>query len=176
MAGWHHWLDGRWVSVNSGSWWRTGRPGVLRFMGSQRVGHDWATDLIWKQCLKTLDEWSKWMSEDCRERMEQGGKLATGHLSSYLSIFLMLAPSVFSFPLMSLQQSNCVWVSSTFLLGTSSKLSPSFLAEFLSGIVYPWSPLPAFHSLLDLLPSGFSPHLPQNLLASGQQWGARCQV
>ena len=36
-----------WVSVNSGSWWWTGRPGVLRFMGSQRVGHDWATDLIW---------------------------------------------------------------------------------------------------------------------------------
>ena len=35
-----------WVSVNSGSWWWTGRPGVLRFMGSQRVGHDWATDLI----------------------------------------------------------------------------------------------------------------------------------
>ena len=33
--------------VNSGSWWWTGRPGVLRFMGSQRVGHDWATDLIW---------------------------------------------------------------------------------------------------------------------------------
>ena len=30
------------------SWWWTGRPGVLRFMGSQRVGHDWATDLIWK--------------------------------------------------------------------------------------------------------------------------------
>ena len=36
-----------WVSVDSGSWWWTGRPGVLRFMGSQRVGHDWATDLIW---------------------------------------------------------------------------------------------------------------------------------
>ena len=28
-------------TVNSGSWWWTGRPGVLRFMGSQRVGHDW---------------------------------------------------------------------------------------------------------------------------------------
>ena len=44
------WLDGitdsmRWVWVNSGSWWWTGRPGVLRFMGSQRVGHDWATEL-----------------------------------------------------------------------------------------------------------------------------------
>ena len=37
-----------WVWVNSGSWWWTGRPGVLRFMGLQRVGHDWATDLIYK--------------------------------------------------------------------------------------------------------------------------------
>ena len=34
-----------WVWVNSRSWWWTGRPGVLRFMGLQRVGHDWATDL-----------------------------------------------------------------------------------------------------------------------------------
>ena len=33
--------------VNSGSWWWTGRPDMLRFMGSQRVGHNWATDLIW---------------------------------------------------------------------------------------------------------------------------------
>ena len=44
MAGWHHWLDGR-IWVNSGSWWWIGRPGVLRFMGLQRVGHDWATEL-----------------------------------------------------------------------------------------------------------------------------------
>ena len=35
------------VWCESGSWWWTGRPGVLWFMGSQRVGHDWATDLIW---------------------------------------------------------------------------------------------------------------------------------
>ena len=39
--------------VNSGSWWWTGRPGVLRFMGSQRVGHDWATELNW-----TVPTWS----------------------------------------------------------------------------------------------------------------------
>ena len=49
--GWDGWMASltRWtcVSVNSGSWWWTGRPGVLRFMGSPRVGHDWATDLIW---------------------------------------------------------------------------------------------------------------------------------
>ena len=39
----------RWtrVWVNSGSWWWTGRPGVLQFMGSQRVGHNWATELNW---------------------------------------------------------------------------------------------------------------------------------
>ena len=46
--GWDGWMVSltrwTWVWVNSGSWWWTGRPGVLRFMGSQRVGHDWATD------------------------------------------------------------------------------------------------------------------------------------
>ena len=36
-----------WVWVNSGSWWWTGRPGVLWFMGLQRVRHDWATELNW---------------------------------------------------------------------------------------------------------------------------------
>ena len=32
-------------------WW-PGRPGVLRFMGSQRVGHDWATELNWTDYLR----------------------------------------------------------------------------------------------------------------------------
>ena len=36
-----------WVWVDSGSWWWTERPGVLRFMGSQRVGRDWATEPNW---------------------------------------------------------------------------------------------------------------------------------
>ena len=36
-----------WVWVDSGSWWWTGRPGVLRFMGSQRIRHDWATKPNW---------------------------------------------------------------------------------------------------------------------------------
>ena len=52
--GWQRmrWLDGITDSmdlswVNSGSWWWTGRPGVLQFMGLQRVGHDWATELNW---------------------------------------------------------------------------------------------------------------------------------
>ena len=46
MVGWHHRLNG-WVWVNSGSWWWTGRPGVLQSMVSQRVGHNWATEPNW---------------------------------------------------------------------------------------------------------------------------------
>ena len=49
--GWDGWMASltqwTWVSVNSGSWWCTGRPGMLRFMESQKVRHDWVTDLIW---------------------------------------------------------------------------------------------------------------------------------
>ena len=41
----HLFLFGPWVWVDSGSWWSTGRPGMLWFMGSWRVGHDWATEL-----------------------------------------------------------------------------------------------------------------------------------
>jgi len=51
--GWDGWMASRtrwtWVWVNSGSWWWTERPGMLRFMGSQRVRHDWATELNWWQ-------------------------------------------------------------------------------------------------------------------------------
>ena len=43
--GWHHWWT--WVWVNSGSWWWTGRPGMLQFMGWQKVGQDWETELNW---------------------------------------------------------------------------------------------------------------------------------
>ena len=40
-----------WVWVNSRSWWWTGRPGVLQSMGSQKVGHDWVTSLIFSSIL-----------------------------------------------------------------------------------------------------------------------------
>ena len=43
-----------WVWVNSGSCLWTGRPGVLRFMGSQRVGHDWVMDLVWSDLNHNL--------------------------------------------------------------------------------------------------------------------------
>ena len=45
MVGRHHrWT---WVWASSGSWWWTGKPGVLQSMGSQRAGHDWVTELNW---------------------------------------------------------------------------------------------------------------------------------
>ena len=50
-TGWDGWMVSpawwTWVWASSRSWWWTGKPGVLQFMGSQRVGHDWATELNW---------------------------------------------------------------------------------------------------------------------------------
>ena len=55
--GWDGWMASltrwAWVWVNCGSWWWTERPGMLQFMGTQRVGHDWATELNW-----TEDGWA----------------------------------------------------------------------------------------------------------------------
>ena len=53
--GWDGWMalltQWTWVWVNSGSWWWTGRPGMLQSMGSQRVAHNWATELNWPSPL-----------------------------------------------------------------------------------------------------------------------------
>ena len=47
--GWEGWMASliqwTWVWVNSGSWWWTGKPGVLQSMESQRVGHHWVTEV-----------------------------------------------------------------------------------------------------------------------------------
>ena len=49
--GWDCWMASpsqwTWVWASSGSWWWTGRPGMLQSMGSQRVGHNWVTELNW---------------------------------------------------------------------------------------------------------------------------------
>ena len=46
--GWAGWMASlirwTWVWASSGRWWRTGKPGVMQSTGSQRVGHDWATE------------------------------------------------------------------------------------------------------------------------------------
>ena len=54
--GWDGWMASptqwTWVWVNSRIWWWTGRTGMLQSMESQRVAHDWATDLNWNTALK----------------------------------------------------------------------------------------------------------------------------
>ena len=62
--GWDGWMASltgwTWVWVNSGSWWWTGRPGVLQFTGSQKVGHekkkksDTTERLIWSDIFTLL--------------------------------------------------------------------------------------------------------------------------
>ena len=51
--GWDGWMASptrlTWVWVDSGGWWWTGRPGMLRFVGSQRVRHDRAIELNWTE-------------------------------------------------------------------------------------------------------------------------------
>ena len=59
--GWDGWMASptqwTWVWVNSRSWCWTGRPGVLRFMGSQRVRHYWATELNWNVSMVVIGLW-----------------------------------------------------------------------------------------------------------------------
>ena len=53
--GWDGWMASptqwMWIWVNSGRWWWTEKPEVLQFMGSQRVGQDWATELNWTEFI-----------------------------------------------------------------------------------------------------------------------------
>ena len=72
--GWDGWMASltrwTWVWVDSGSWWWTRRPGVLWFMGSQRVGQNWATELSWTQPEIFSKEWNtnfmNMLSEICQ--------------------------------------------------------------------------------------------------------------
>ena len=65
--GWDGWMVSltRWIGVwaNSGSWWWTGRPGMLWFMGSQRVGHDWVNELTDWLFTGNKEPWHMYVSE-----------------------------------------------------------------------------------------------------------------
>ena len=54
--GWDGWMASptqwTWLWVSPGSWWWTGRPGVLQSMKLQRVGHDWGTELNWRERIR----------------------------------------------------------------------------------------------------------------------------
>ena len=72
--GWDGWMASPtrwiWVWVNSRSCWWTGRPGMLQFIGSQRVRHDWATELNCTEGLgaSITSHMSAWMWEQGREK------------------------------------------------------------------------------------------------------------
>ena len=47
--------------MDSGSWWWTGNPGVLRFMRSKRVRHDWETELNWTELMRSKKLFFPWL-------------------------------------------------------------------------------------------------------------------
>ena len=64
---WNGWMASptrwTWVWMDSGCWWWTGRPGMLRFMGLQRVRHNWATELNW---TTQFYRWGNWVSKSLK--------------------------------------------------------------------------------------------------------------
>ena len=69
-GGWDGWMASltwwTWVWVNSGTWWWIGSPGVLWFMGLQRIGHDWATELNWTEKTSRRRWCSNWTLKDLK--------------------------------------------------------------------------------------------------------------
>ena len=87
------------VWVDSGSWWWKGRPAVLQFMGLQRVGHDWATELIWtKSKLKFYELIMKihWIKCGKILGIISSNYMTYIYLCAYIFIHIIF-PSQFSF-------------------------------------------------------------------------------
>ena len=90
--GWDGWMASptrwTWVWVDSGSWWWIGRPGLLQFMGLQRVGHDWGTELDWTEEKSLLSRQYRvnlgWGCFQTFERQEGTGEVTLLRYSVYL--------------------------------------------------------------------------------------------
>ena len=86
--GWDGWMESltqwTWVGLNSGSWWWTGRPGVLQFMGLQRVGHDWVTELKRLGNRNSTEYNTKLASDQHPDWNSPGKPQDTAHLESQL--------------------------------------------------------------------------------------------
>ena len=76
-----------WVWVNSGGWWWTGRPGVLQFMGSQRVGHNWVTELT---------DWGSFLLQDSASQSCEEQQDSFTILPCWVNFFLMFPYSCYS--------------------------------------------------------------------------------
>ena len=85
-----------WVWVNSGSGWWTGRPGLLQFMGSQRVGHDSETELNWTDVPRMIPapvKTSTCETQSCQEDYTVFLHLKIGLWPPFHRAFTIVTPS-----------------------------------------------------------------------------------
>ena len=99
--GWDGWMASptkwTWVWVNSRSWWWwTGRPGLLRFMGSQRVRHDWVTELNWN--IKNMDTKAIYLLQKLSLKRKKKVQDGPAVLSHRLVLVATLMPSSLTTP------------------------------------------------------------------------------
>ena len=112
--GWDGWMASltqwTWVWVDSGSWWWTGRPGVLRFQGFQRVRHDWATELSWIHMLHI----------SIRQIYDEPSSSLLSENSLFSHMFQFLDFSIKELDrciLFYFSCHNCTWIRHTWLVG-----------------------------------------------------------
>ena len=128
--GWDGWMASltwwTWVWMNSGSWWWTGRPGVLQFMGPQRVRHDWVTELNWE---------SEQYPERSLGAVTLGSKISKVLLFSMFLLLLLFFLSLHTAPSLSTKPRNCCF--SLFMRMTRGLNGPWICAlTFLYAIIW----------------------------------------
>ena len=97
--GWDGWMASptrwAWVWVSSKSWLWTGRPGMLLSMGSQRVGHDWVTEMNWTEqgSAYTIHIIPKILfKSNCLHVCHLPYSIILSHLRQYYSLLLFFCP------------------------------------------------------------------------------------
>ena len=98
--GWNGWMASptqwAWAWVNSRSWWRTGRPGMLQSMGSQRVGYNWVTELnLWSWACPLIFSWE--MCDDSKENAGNAWKISPKWIYTYTLVQFILNSTRCSF-------------------------------------------------------------------------------
>ena len=95
--GWDGWMASptwwTWVWVNSRSWWWTGRPGMLWFMGLRRVRHDWETELNWTECNRNCS-----YKEEYYKAYVKNFNMGFLYQSGLLCIWTQSIPPLWGFP------------------------------------------------------------------------------
>ena len=90
--GWDGWMASptqwTWVWINSRSWWWTGKPGMLQSMGSQRVRHNWATELNW--IISHVGHLFMCLLSICMSSLDKGLFRYSVHFLIRLFVFLIL--------------------------------------------------------------------------------------